>query len=173
PPAEAEAITSRALEAVGLANRTAERVRALSGGQQRRAHLARALAQLEAGRSRGEGFALLLDEPTAGLDFAHQIGAMRAARAAADQGAAVLVALHDLSLAAAFADRIALMRAGRVLADGAPAAALSETLLSDVYETPMRLFHSPDGALCAAPAYPAIPPIPGEAAEGASRCISP
>ncbi|QIE55628.1 ATP-binding cassette domain-containing protein [Pikeienuella piscinae] len=166
PPAEAVEIVRRALDSVGLADRASDGVAALSGGQQRRAHLARALAQLDAGRRAGFGRALLLDEPTAGLDFSHQIGAMRAARVAADEGAAVLVALHDLSLAAAFADRIVLMQAGRVVADEAPRGALAPDRLSDVYETPMRLFDSPDGALCVAPVYPGTPPLRGNATEG-------
>ncbi|MEX2518732.1 MAG: ATP-binding cassette domain-containing protein [Paracoccaceae bacterium] len=168
PPAVAAEIAARAMAAVGLAHRADERVHSLSGGQQRRAHLARALAQLEAGRSLGGGEALTLDEPTAGLDFAHQIRAMRAARVAADSGAAVLAALHDLSLAAAFADRIVLMRAGRIVTDEAPRAALSSDRLSEIYETPMCLFEAPDGGLCAVPSY-LSPPFHS----GASRCLSP
>ena len=153
PPVEAEAIARWAIGAVGLSQMTDQRANTLSGGQQRRAHLARALAQLEAGRRLGGGRALILDEPTAGLDIAHQIAALRAARAAADDGAAVLTALHDLSLAAAFADRIALMRGGRIVADAQPKEALTPGRLREVYEAPIDVFTAPDGSLCAAPAY--------------------
>lgn len=158
PPAEAGAIALRAIDAVGLSARADAPATTLSGGQQRRAHLARALAQLAAGRRLGGGRALILDEPTAGLDVAHQIAALRAARRAAEDGTAVLAALHDLSLAAAFADRIVLMRAGRIVADAAPESALTAARLREVYDTPMNVFAAPDGALCAAPVYAASPP---------------
>ncbi|MEM7547780.1 MAG: ATP-binding cassette domain-containing protein [Pseudomonadota bacterium] len=151
-PSDTGQLTARALSVVGLSERGDDPVASLSGGQQRRAHLARALAQLEAGKMSGGGQALILDEPTAGLDFTHQINVLRAARKAADDGAAVLVALHDLSLAAAFADRIALMKEGRINAVGPPGDTLTEPRLSDIYETRLSVFHSPGGMLMVAPA---------------------
>ncbi|MFN3616175.1 MAG: heme ABC transporter ATP-binding protein, partial [Rubrimonas sp.] len=126
-------LAARAMAAAGvahLADRTADR---LSGGERARAHLARALAQLQAGRAGGGGLWLLLDEPTASLDLSHQITVMRAARRAAADGAGVLVVLHDLNLAAAFADRVVLMAAGRIVADGPPADALRADRLSALY----------------------------------------
>lgn len=151
-PGDYESVVSSALRDVGLLGRACDRVSTLSGGQQRRAHLARTLAQLDAGRRLGEGGALILDEPTAGLDLAHQIDALEAAHTAAARGAAVLVALHDLNLAAAYADRIALMKAGRITAVAPPQKALSAPLLSDLYDTEMSVFPSPGGALCVMPA---------------------
>lgn len=139
PPATAREIVGQALAALDLGARAADPVARLSGGQRHRAHLARALAQLAGGRLLGGGLALLLDEPTASLDVAHQIGVMRAARAAARDGAAVVVVLHDLNLAAAFADRIALMAEGRIVAEGAPGEVLTETGLSALYGTPLRV----------------------------------
>ena len=138
-PGEAAGLVARALAAVDLADCAALSVARLSGGQRHRAHLARALAQLAAGRLLGGGHALLLDEPTASLDVAHQIGVMRAARAAAEQGAAVVVVLHDLTLAAAFADRIALMAEGRLAALGPPREVLTEAALSALYGTLLRV----------------------------------
>lgn len=171
PPDDAVSIVRDALAAVGLSDRGFDRVARLSGGQQRRAHLGRALAQLAAGRRIGGGRALLLDEPTAGLDAAHQIGVLRAARAAAESGAAVVVAVHDLSLAAAFADRIVLMRAGRIVADAPPLAALTPSRLSAVYETEMSVFFSPTGGMIVSPAY--APPSRTQTQQGASPCSSP
>ncbi|MEO1614119.1 MAG: hemin ABC transporter ATP-binding protein, partial [Pseudomonadota bacterium] len=91
--------------------------------------------------------------PTAGIDVAHQIKVMGAARRQADAGSAVLASLHDLSLAAAYADRVIVMRAGRIVSDDAPEAALTTTLLSEVYGAPLDAVRGPDGALIIAPRY--------------------
>ncbi|MFO7854394.1 MAG: ATP-binding cassette domain-containing protein [Paracoccaceae bacterium] len=152
-PAEAEGIRRRALAAAGLAGFAERPVRALSGGERRRAHLARALAQLLAGRALGAGRWLLLDEPTAGLDLAHQAAILRAARAAAAEGAGVLAVLHDLALAAAFADRVAIMAEGRVVAEGPPAGVLTPDRLAEVYGLPVEVRRRADGALAVAPLY--------------------
>ena len=91
------ALVARAIAAAGaadLADRPADR---LSGGERARAHLARVLAQLWAGRAAGAGRYLLLDEPTASLDIAHQLALMEAARAEAEAGAGVLVVFLMIS----------------------------------------------------------------------------
>ncbi|MEM7268740.1 MAG: ATP-binding cassette domain-containing protein [Pseudomonadota bacterium] len=157
PPDAAKLAVAEALSDVALSDRAETRVHDLSGGQQRRAHLARAIAQLQAGRSLGGGLALILDEPTAGLDVSHQIAALEAAQAAAGRGAAVIVALHDLSLAAAYADRIALLKQGRLIIDAEPESALEETALSDIFDADMTVFPAPNGALCVMPALPSSP----------------
>ncbi len=105
----------------------------MSGGEQRRVQFARALAQLEAGRSIADRQALLLDEPVANLDLRHQLALLDAARLAAARGVAVLIVLHDLNLAARYADTLAVMRDGAFVACGPPAAVLSAGLLSDVF----------------------------------------
>jgi iron complex transport system ATP-binding protein len=131
------ALVARAIAAAGiaeLADRPADR---LSGGERARAHLARVLAQLWAGRAAGAGRYLLLDEPTASLDIAHQLALMEAARAEAGAGAGALVVLHDLNLAAAFADRVVLLGAGRVAAAGPPREVFESARLTAVYGTPI------------------------------------
>lgn len=153
-PAQAATLISRALREVGLSDMADDPVRILSGGQQRRAHLARALTQLMAGRALGGGTALILDEPTAGLDLSHQITALEAAQSAAIGGAAVIVALHDLNLAAAYADRVVLMKQGRIIADASPRRALSDEALSQLFDTKMTVFSAPNGALCVTPELP-------------------
>ena len=129
------------------------RVERLSGGERARAHLARVLAQLAAGRTTGGGRYLLLDEPTANLDPLHQITTMRAARNVAANGVGVVVVLHDINLAAAFADRIVFMRGGRIVADGPIRDTLTEAMLRAVYDIDIRVDIDPDGAVHARPSY--------------------
>jgi iron complex transport system ATP-binding protein len=145
--ADAAALTRAAMAAAGVAAFADRPATALSGGEQARCHLARALAQLAAGRAAGHGRWLLLDEPTASLDLAHQIAVLRAVRAEVDRGAGVLAVLHDLNLAAAFADRVALMAAGRVVADGPPAQVLTAEALSALYQSPIAVEQGRGGAL--------------------------
>lgn len=98
---------------------------ALSGGEQARVLIARALAQ--------EAPLLLADEPTAGLDPAHQIALMETFALLAAEGRAVVCSLHDLGLAARWCDRAVLLDRGRVVADGTPRAVLTADRLASVY----------------------------------------
>jgi iron complex transport system ATP-binding protein len=98
----------------------------LSGGERQRAVLARALAT--------EAKILLLDEPTANLDLAHQATMLRLVRARCDdRNTAAVVVTHDVNLAAEFADRILLMKHGRTVAAGAPPEVLTAELLHRVF----------------------------------------
>jgi iron complex transport system ATP-binding protein len=124
-PAQDAAAVDRALAHMGLeefANRTATR---LSGGEQARALIARALAQ--------ETPLLMADEPVAGLDPRHQISTMTCFAELARGGASVLVSLHDLGLAARHCTRLLVLHDGVLVADGAPQAVLTPQLLRDVF----------------------------------------
>jgi len=99
--------------------------RALSGGERARVLIARALAQ--------ETPMLLADEPTAGLDPAHQIALMATFRDMAKQGRSVLTSLHDLALAAQWCDRLLLLDQGGIAAAGAPRDVLTPDNLKRVY----------------------------------------
>ncbi len=120
----------------------------LSGGEQQRVHLARALAQLtppaavsaDAARPNAARPAryLLLDEPTASLDLAHQHGVLRLARRLADDdGVGVLAVLHDLNLAAQYADDVLLLQAGALHAAGPPADVFTPDTIRAVYGLPV------------------------------------
>jgi len=98
----------------GYRDRTATQ---LSGGEQARVLLARALAQ--------QTPLLMADEPTAGLDPAHQISTMQTFAALARGGQSVIVSLHDLGLAARHCTRLIVIDAGKIVADGAPASVLT------------------------------------------------
>jgi iron complex transport system ATP-binding protein len=118
-----------ALAACDLAHLADRRLDALAGGERRRVFFARALAQ--------EPRVLLLDEPTAFLDLAHQIMVMRMARVAARAGLCVVAVLHDLNLAAASCDRLVVLSGGRVVAEGPPGAVLTAERVAAVWGTPV------------------------------------
>lgn len=115
----------------------------LSGGEQQRVQLARVLAQLQDDSAHPRY--LLLDEPTAALDPAHQQLTMRIARRHADRGIGVLVILHDLNLAARYADEVVLLQNGRRVATGPTNEVLNATQLSDLFELPMQVVDHPSG----------------------------
>lgn len=100
-------------------------VTALSGGEQARVLIARALAQ--------DTPVLLADEPTAGLDPAHQFRLMRHLVDYAKAGKGAMISLHDLGLAARWCTRLILLEAGRIVADGAAEDVLSRDRLRSVY----------------------------------------
>jgi iron complex transport system ATP-binding protein len=100
------------------------RFNSLSGGEQARAAVARAIAHDPA--------LLLADEPAAHLDLPHQHALMTRLKACA-QRAAVLVVLHDLHLAARYCDQVAVLAAGRLLAFGAPGDVLAGEVLDQAY----------------------------------------
>lgn len=97
----------------------------LSGGEQARILLARALAV--------EAPILLADEPIAALDPFYQLSMMEILKAEATSGKAVITALHDLSLAAQFADRIWMMHQGKIIAEGPPEDVLTDENLKMVF----------------------------------------
>lgn len=103
---------TRALDALGITALASVRVDRLSGGEARRAMLARVLAT--------GARTLLLDEPTADLDPAAAETLMGVLRREAATGTGVVVVLHAVDLAMRHADRVAVMRGGAIVADGAP-----------------------------------------------------
>ena len=78
---------------------------------------------------------LLVDEPVAGLDPAHQLAVMYCLRHRAQAGVGVACVLHDLTLAARFCDRLVLLHEGKVLAEGVP----EEVLTADHLRTALNV----------------------------------
>jgi len=133
-----------ALAAVGLTGFEARNYLELSGGERQRVHIARALCQLNAAMRHGvDGQVILLDEPTASLDPAHQTQVMALCRHLATSGLTVVLVLHDLNLAAAWADVLVVMAKGRVRAVGSPRDVLTDDLLASVYDWPARVNTTP------------------------------
>lgn len=131
----------RALTSVELLGWEGRIVATLSGGERMRAHLARVLAQ--------ETPIVLLDEPTASLDIAHQEHTLRLCEGLAAEGRTVVAVLHDLNAAARYADRVAILDRGRLRAVGPPWDVLDADVLSEVYRQPIRVVDHPlrDGPL--------------------------
>jgi iron complex transport system ATP-binding protein len=112
---------ARAMRETGTTELAERPVTELSGGERQRVHLARALAQ--------ETRVILLDEPTANLDLAHQFEALELVRGFTRAGGAALAAIHDLTLASRFCDRLLLLSGGQIVAAGAPAVVITEESL--------------------------------------------
>ncbi len=143
PRARKEQIIAQALETAGVIGLAGRQYQTLSGGEQQRVQFARALCQLEAGRSVAGRQILFLDEPIASLDLCHQLSLLDAARTIAAQGAAVLVVLHDLNLAVTYADRLVVMHEGAIVAQGEPATILDDNLLRGVFRVSLSFSRLP------------------------------
>jgi len=108
----------------------------LSGGERRRAFIARGLAQ--------EPALMLLDEPTANLDAGAQAEVCELLRELAADDVGVLVVLHDLTLAAAYCDRVVLLAGGEVLDSGPPAEVITEEQVIRMYGAGVTVLRHPD-----------------------------
>ncbi|MCP5367989.1 MAG: ABC transporter ATP-binding protein [Hyphomicrobiales bacterium] len=131
PGARDRARAEAALDAVGLADLAGRPFTAISGGQRQLVLVARALAQ--------EAPILVMDEPTANLDYGNQFRVLERARGLASAGRTVVVSSHNPDHAFRFADRAVLMRGGAVAAAGAPAQVLDAAALSAAYGIPIGL----------------------------------
>jgi len=136
-------IALKALESVGISHLADRPYTQISGGERQLALVARALAQ--------EPKVLLLDEPTAHLDFRNQVSVLTVIRELTRRkGLASLVTLHDPNLAAAFSDKIALMSAGRILDFGSPDEVVTPEKLEKAYGIPVKVVNA-DGVRLVTP----------------------
>jgi cobalamin transport system ATP-binding protein len=138
------AAARRALERLELGPFSERRLHTLSGGEQQRVVLARALAQ--------EAPLLLLDEPTTALDIGRQQQALELVVELREQGPlTVLSAMHDLTLALQYGDRLALLSAGRLVAAGAPEEIATESLLAEHYGADVQVITNGNGPVAVVP----------------------
>lgn len=131
------AAAERALERADALDIASRSLTELSGGQRQRAYLAMALAQ--------ETSSVLMDEPTAFMDIAHQLALMDTARALALEGRAVALVLHDLCLALKCADKLALLREGELVSFGTGEEVFASGELDRTMGVHVRRVMTPDG----------------------------
>lgn len=137
-------IIERAIAITGLNDFTDKEISTLSGGEQQRVILARAIVQ--------DAPVMILDEPTSSLDINYQVKLLELEREICrTRGIAAVFIIHDLNLAARFADRIAIIQNKGIHAVGSPQEVLTEDILSEVYDIPVRVLNDPEEGLIVLP----------------------
>jgi len=140
-------IAMDALVFTGLDHLAHRKLDQLSGGERQRVHIARAICQ--------EPEILLLDEPTASLDPAHQIRIMDLMdRLRESRGMTVVMVSHDLNIAAMYADSILMLKEGEVVHRGKPGEVLVPDILEKTYGCKMMVDKNPAGP------FPRVLPLP-------------
>ena len=125
-----------AMERCAVSEFASRPVDRLSGGERQRARIARALAQ--------EPVTLVLDEPTALLDIAHEMAIFELlAGLSRTDGTTIVLVTHHLNLAARYANELLLLDRGRVVAGGEPRDVLTRDIIERVYGWPVRVFPHP------------------------------
>jgi iron complex transport system ATP-binding protein len=132
-----------ALETLGIADLAAADYTRISGGQRQLALIARALAQAVP--------LIVMDEPTASLDFGNQALVLREVRALAAQRYGIVLSTHDPDHAFACATEVALLHEGGLAAHGAPDAVLTPARLEAVYGVPVSVERLASGHTVCAP----------------------
>jgi iron complex transport system ATP-binding protein len=128
-------IALTAMEQTGTLHLAARPLPEVSGGEAQMVLIARALAQ--------EAPILLLDEATSALDAAHKIQIFDLLRVRNRQGTTLLGVMHDLNLAALYCERLVFLKNGQIMADGPKAQIFTADILSELYETEIRVGHHP------------------------------
>ena len=129
-------IVKEALQAVGMSEFADRSFSTLSGGEQQRVILARALAQ--------QTPCLILDEPTNHLDITHQLQLMRIVK---ERNVTVISAVHDLNIAAMFCDRIYALKDGRIAGEGTPESLLTPEFIREIYDVEAEVVKDKKGQI--------------------------
>jgi iron complex transport system ATP-binding protein len=145
PGREDRAKAMAALDALGIANLAETEYTRISGGQRQLALVARALAQ--------DAPAIVMDEPTASLDFGNQVVVLGEVKRLAERGLAVVLSTHDPDHAFSVGSRVALLDGGRLIAQGRPAEVLTAERLRAVYGVSVVVERLSQGQTVCAPDY--------------------
>ena len=130
---------SAALEQLGISHLTHQNFSKLSGGEQQLVLIARALAQ--------NARTLLMDEPTASLDYGNQSLVLRQVRALADDGYTIFLSTHNPQHALWYADRALALFDGAMEAFGAPSEIVNAALIHRLYGVDVVMIETVQGAL--------------------------
>ena len=141
-------ITKQALQFTGIDHLSDSNLSQLSGGEQQRVFIARAICQ--------EPEIMLLDEPTASLDLAHQVKVMDLMeKLKLEKCITVIMVSHDVNLAAMYGDQVLLLKNGEVVCIGTPSEVLSFRKLEETYACKLLVDESPLGG------FPRVTLVPG------------
>lgn len=133
-------IVKEALQMTQIEDIAGRLVGDLSGGEQQRVLLARALAQ--------DASIWLMDEPTTHLDFRHQSHILNVVKKlVVEKNLAVFMVVHDLNLVGSYADRVAIMADGEIITCGDPREVLNEDILSRIFDVPVHVISHPKTGL--------------------------
>jgi len=133
-------IAAQAMSFTGIEDLGTRRMDQLSGGEVQRVFIARAICQ--------EPQIVLLDEPTASLDLAHQVRIMDLMeRLKEERGVTVVMVSHDVNLAAMYGDHLLLMKEGEIVSLGSPGEVLTYDILEEAYGCKLLVDESPLGGL--------------------------
>jgi iron complex transport system ATP-binding protein len=153
-------IAEQAMRFTGVSHLGRRRLDQLSGGERQRVFLARAVCQ--------EPAVILLDEPTAALDLAHQIRVMDLmARLREEKGVTIVMVSHDINLAAMYADRLMLLKDGTRVAIGTPQEIVTYQNIERTYGCRVLVGANPLGG------FPQITPVPGRFLQDAGSPADP
>lgn len=133
-------IAKQAIRFTGMEHLSHRKLDQLSGGEQQRVFIARAICQ--------DPDIILLDEPTASLDLAHQVRVMDLMEKLKEQKKTTVVMVsHDVNLAAMYSDQMLLLNDGRVVCQGLPEEVLTFQTLEEVYQCTLLVDESPLGKI--------------------------
>jgi len=142
-------IAREAIAFTGLEHLAHRKLDQLSGGEQQRVFIARAICQ--------QPQVILLDEPTASLDLAHQVRLMDLMeKLQQEMGVTVVMVSHDVNLAAMYGNRLLLINEGRIVCQGVPDEVLTFEILEDVYGCTLLIDENPLGK------FPRVTLVPGK-----------
>lgn len=120
-----------ALEQLGISHLRDRGYGNISGGERQLALIARAMAQ--------QAKVLIMDEPSANLDFGNRLRVMQTVRTLTHEGYTIIQSTHDPDQAYRYSDEILALQNGRVLAWGTPAETITDSIISELYSTTVEV----------------------------------